>query len=256
MSISTLALQDIAGKLVVYHPHEPLPAQAMTDILTVLQQVLAIARCTFWSIDEAIGICEIKAGLPMQTHKFVKDPLEKHPDIAFAVKSPSLWNTIEDPLLNSLTHYFVETIKEAGINAIFYGKIAEEYKEDGVVKRRVLGMIVVDATKDKAEFDVDEIELCQIVGRLIAAHTLGGYEQFVAVLLQEYDEVLRHRLLTPWQAIGGFNKRYLRKLEQFFADGEISQRVFEELKKDAEVIDKEGPRLEQAVNGLRRALHV
>ncbi|MFH0852423.1 MAG: hypothetical protein V1845_02380 [bacterium] len=251
MSISAFALQDIAGKLAVYQPHQPLPMQAMTDILTVLQRVLTIARCTFWSIDEPLGICEIKAGLPVETHKFVKDPLEEHPDIAFAVKSPGLWDIIKDPLSNPLTQYFAETIKEASINVIFYGKIAEEHEENGVSKRRVLGMIVVDATKNKAEFDADEIELCQMGGRLIAAHALGGYEQFVAALLQEYDDVLRHRLLNPWLVIGGFNKRYLRKLERLLADGKITDTAFQELKRDAEIIDKEGPRLEQAINGLR-----
>ena len=127
---------------------------------------------------------------------------------------------IMNPETSPLTSYFKGIIKRKGMKEILYTPIISRL--DG----KTVGMIVMDAVGDKAEFSGEEEEFCREVGELIA-------------LLMDREEILvqqmRDMIITRIAALGGFIAR-MNKLAKNI--DESAQTILEELKKIEELVPR------------------
>lgn len=167
-----------------------------------ISQNLQVERCTIYRIFDKNGQrwCEIAAGVPIEEHGIgLKEELSKHPDIQAVVNSQRI-DIIDHPEDNPLTIHFRPIVLSKQINQILYIPVTNEI------------VLVMDATKEKANFLAEEIEFCFYVGQIL---TLVFNR--IQADLQEW----RHLTINPATSIGGWAKRI----------SEAAQILVEEIKK-------------------------
>ena len=240
MIINCMTLLEIAQKIGNFPTYQETFAQTTLKILEVLCNCLKIKRVTFWQIHDSD--CQIIAGIPVGAHGIWKrDSISNHLDIEYIVNSKNYIHLIENPQTNPLTVYFRKIIEHNEINAILYILIAGEIKS----------LIVIDAINEKKTFQYEEIELCRIAGRLIAAKIVS-YDFFLETLWKEINWIciqdLRHQLMNPVQVIGGFGKRIAKEIKKANEEGRVVTLLEQEkLLKQVEAMEQGAIRIEQII---------
>src|SRR4030042_2785248 len=190
-----------------------------------LSEILEVQRCVIFKIiddNPAAGLVEITAGVPVEEHGIgLKEPLINHPDIAEALKSGTTMR-IKNPEASSLTSYFRGIIKKKGMKEILYTPIISN------LNGKTVGMIVIDAVGEKAEFSKEEEDFCSEVGELIAR--LIERED---ILIQQMRDMIINRIA----ALGGFIGR-MNKLAQNI--DESARMILDEFKKIEDIFPRKG----------------
>jgi len=233
-----MALLEIAQKIGNISAHQEILVQNMLEILNVLCSCLKVKRVTFWQIFDSD--CKIIVGIPVEAHGIgQRDLISSHPDIEYIINSKNSIHLVEDPEINPLTAYFLKIIEQNEINAILYVLILGEIE----------GVIVVDAVNEKKIFRYEEIELCQVAGKLITARIVS-YDFFLETLWNEINWIclqdLRHQLMNPAQVIGGFGKMIAKEIKKANEEGRtVTLLEQEKLLRQAEAIEKEARKIEK-----------
>jgi signal transduction histidine kinase len=144
----------------------------------------------------------------------------------------------EEPWKDERTLNTRELIYHEGINAILLLPL--------LAQDEVIGVIAIDATKDKKSFSEEEIYFCLILANqasLLLERDLRHKEREekeVLVIFGQAAAEAAHRLRNPLAVIGGFARRLVKKLKNS---------PFQE---DAQAIAENVDKLEEIINRLLR----
>jgi transcriptional regulator with GAF, ATPase, and Fis domain len=189
------------------------------EVVQKLSEILGVRRCAIFKIDRGEAdktYIEITAGVPTEEHGIgLREEISKHPDIEEAVKGKKVM-VISDPKNSPLTSYFREIVEKKEINQILYLPLISE------LTNKVIGVIVIDAVKEKTQFDPEEIEFCSQVGELISL--IVDREE---ILIEQMRDLIINRIT----ALGGFAKRLNKLTQEFSRDVKIILEEIEKLEK-------------------------
>lgn len=199
-------------------------------VVEKFSEILAPTRClifkTFFFLNENKPWCEITAGVPFEEHGIgLTEPLSNHPDVEVAVQTQETF-IIKNPRENPLTSHFHSTIEDKNINQILY--IPVKYISQLRKEKMVKVVIVVDAIKEKKEFQPEEIEFCNGVGELISL--ILDRE---GTLIQAMRDLIINRITS----LGGFALRLEKLAESCPTDKKCQEYVkiiLDEVKKIAQ----------------------
>lgn len=173
-----------------------------------ISEILQIPRCVIYLVSPVW--CEITAGVPDNEHGIgLRESLKEHPDIEYVAQTKQI-TLIEQPLIDQRTAHFRRIIETKGVHQILYVPL--------IFNNELRGVIALDATGEKENFNREEIELCEEIGELIAL-MIGHDEAF----FQE----MRHQIFNPNQPMGRLAERLLKPILQIY---EISQDTCKESK--------------------------
>jgi transcriptional regulator with GAF, ATPase, and Fis domain len=191
------------------------------QIVKKLSEILNVERCVIFMINSENCI-EIVAGVPEGEHGIgFKQEISKHPDIEEAVRKRKVF-IINDPKSSPLTYHFRNIIEQKEINQILYLPLVSE------ITGKTIGVIVLDATKDKLRFDPEEIEFCSEVLELISL--IVDREE---ILIEQMRDLIINRIT----ALGGFANRLNKLSQEFSRNVNI---ILEEIKRLEKICPKSG----------------
>jgi len=198
-------------------------------------KTLHVERCAIFRILPDETACLI-TGEPRDKHGLgMKFSFDQLPLMKDAVESKS-YLLSEEPWKDERTLNTRELIYHEGINAILLLPL--------LAQDEVIGVIAIDATKDKKSFSEEEIYFCLILANqasLLLERDLRHKEREekeVLVIFGQAAAEAAHRILNPLVVIGGFARRLVKKLEN------------SPLQKDAQTIVESVDKLEEIVNRL------
>ncbi len=203
------------------------------QVLEKLAATLGIKSCLIFKIfvkgDNKEKWCELTAGIPPETHGIgLYEPLSKHPDIQKVCEEKEI-KIDDNPQNNPLTFHFKELVEKKKIEKIIYLPLISEIDKYGCSEREVIGVIVLDITEGM-KFEEREVELCSEVGELMS------------LIIDEEEALIsemRHEIINPILALGGFINRLIKLTEEFSRDAQIIAAEF----KRVESLFPEGTRL-------------
>lgn len=209
---SAQILAPYAGLALRYEQQQKLNRQAILQVMRAVgtektyqgifqhiaekvSAILEVERCVIYKINGAS--CEIIAGTPQHVHGIgLTEGLELHPDIRSAMESDKIM-IITSPLSDSRTARFSKTVELYDINQILYAPIRHEGD--------VVGVIVLDASKDKRKFTSEEVDFCLDVAESIA---------FILKRDEAIYQGMRHDIVNPVTMLGGLGKLVHRNLKE------------------------------------------
>ena len=201
-------------------------------LVSQIIRILGVKRCAVFRI------------LPDETaYLMAGEPRSEH-GVGMKFSLPLLKDVVEskscvvsnDPLDDKRTEPTRELIYDKDINAIFLIPL--------LIRGEVVGIISIDATKDKKGFSEEEIYFCRTLANqasLLLERDLTHKEREekeTLVILGQAAAEAAHRIRNPLVIIGGFARVLVKKLEN------------SPVQKDAQAIVESVDKLEEVVNLL------
>jgi len=156
--------------------------------IEIISERLEVPSCLIYRIFKKEGKvwCKIVAGVPESSHKIGwEDIISNQPHIESAVNDKKLF-VIDDPLNDPRIEHLTDIIVKKGINAMLLDPLVSKNKDDEK-KDRVIGVIVMDACREKKNFSAEEKSFAFDGGRMIA--------QFIdhdEVTLKDFEDSVRN----------------------------------------------------------------
>ncbi len=186
--------------------------EMMGLIICRIRKTLNIERCSIFKVDPDLEKAYLIAGSPEEGHGLgMSFSFSELPAIKEVVETQE-YLLIPDPGNDARMVNTKPLIYHENINAMLFLPLT--------ALEKVIGVIVVDATKEKLNFDQQDIYFCINVARLISLllerdvlFKEKAEKENLAILGRATAEVA-HKIRNPLAAIGGFARRMLKKESQ------------------------------------------
>ncbi len=181
----------------------------------IISERLEVPSCLIYRILKKGGEawCKIVAGVPDGAHKIGwEDKIDNQPHIACVVNEKKQL-IIDDPLNDPKTERLNDIVQKKGINSILLIPLVSKKKGNNERIELVIGVLVLDACKEKKNFSAEERSFASDGGKMITRF-LDRDE----MTLKEFE----HRVKNPNVSMGGLAKRLSEPLTEIY---EISENV-------------------------------
>lgn len=175
----------------------------------IISKRLEVPSCLIYRIFKKEGKlwCKIVAGVPEGVHKIGwEEIINNQPHIKSVVNDKKRF-VIDDPLNDPRTEHLVDIIAEKGINAMLLNPLVSKNKGLDEKKEEVIGVLVLEACKEKKNFSAEERSFAFDGGRMVAQFIDRDEET-----LKDFED----RVRTPNLAMALYARSLLEPLTEMY----------------------------------------